>query len=378
MGSGKQREGVTDQGAWVTVDARMTDIAGIGRVLRQLLDQLLQRMPELRFCLLGDVETLRQYASERVEVRQCMPKLYSLREQWELWRAIPPQTELFWAPHYVIPLAYRGKLLVTVHDVMHLALPVYREAWHKRLYADIMFRAVAEKADAVVVVSEFTRTELPKYTRIKGDRVTVIPNAVDAGWFVQGEGERGRRLDTPYVLYVGSIKPHKNLVRAMQAFARLPQAWPHRLVLVGMHEGLLGADAEAIRLAGELGERVVMTGKVSDAALRCYMAHAEAVFMPSYYEGFGLPPLEAMACGAPVISSNAASLPEVCADAAFYCDPWDVESMRHALATVLQDANLRQQLRMKGYEQVQRFSWERAAEDYARVIRDMLGSPPSA
>jgi glycosyltransferase involved in cell wall biosynthesis len=181
------------------------------------------------------------------------------------------------------------------------------------------------------------------------------------------------RLPEGYVLFVGSVERRKNLRGLLQAYARLLEtdvACP--LVIVGTRRrgaGEIGRTLQELHLE----ESVIFTGYVPDADLPAIYTGADLFVFPSLYEGFGLPPLEAMACGTPVVCSNAASLPEVVGDAAIMVDPYDVEGLAEAMLRVLTDADLREHLRRKGLERARQFTWERTARETVAVYREVLG-----
>lgn len=351
----------------------MLHASGIGTYLRHLLPLVVRAMDDVVFHLLGDSEALgalKWQAMANVRLVDCKAPIYSIQEQFELARKIPESTDLFWAPHYNIPVFYRGRLLVTVHDVFHLAMPEFVGGLHKRLYAKAMFGAVAKRADTVVCDSEFTARELTRFTGVSEQKLRVIKLGIDSSWFVpvQAPSPHGK----PFLLFVGNVKPHKNLVRLLDAFASIAQVISHDLIIVGKKEGFITGDDAVQEKAARLGDRVHFTGYIDDAALRQYFSHAAALVFPSLYEGFGLPPLEAMASGCPVIVSNVASLPEVCGDAAVYCDPYSSEDIAQKILFVLRNEPLRSDLSRKGLEQARKFTWEACAEETSRVIRGLL------
>src|SRR5262249_25179314 len=154
----------------------------------------------------------------------------------------------------------------------------------------------------------------------------------------------------------------KNLTRLLQAFRSITDRIPHHLVIAGQSEGFLTGDEKIAAEAASLKNRVHLTGALDQARLEQYMIHAEALVFPSLYEGFGLPPLEAMACGCPVLTSQAAALPEVCGDAALYADPYHVEDLAEKMVRITLDKAMRGELREKGLRRAHYFSWEKSAE----------------
>jgi glycosyltransferase involved in cell wall biosynthesis len=302
----------------------MISASGIGKVIENILKRLIPAKQGWEFSLIGCVKDLTQFSFStlpNVKLINCESNIYTIREQFEVIKKIPKNTDLLWVPHYNVPLFYSGKMLVTIHDVYHLVHP---DSLLKKTYAKIMFNKAVEKATKIICVSQFTATELQKYTHVNANKINVIYNGIDESWF------NILKKDFPgnsYFIYVGNIKPHKNLARLLQAFRLIKDKVSQNLILVGKKEGFLTGMNNIAGLIKGMEDRVTFTGYVSDAELQQYVSHADALVLPSLYEGFGLPPLEAMACGCPVVVSKAASLPEVCKDAAIYCDPYNIQDI---------------------------------------------------
>lgn len=356
----------------LAIDARMAGDSGIGTYIRNLVPRIARARPDWRVSLLGRVDAMRELGWDELEnatLVECRSRIYTIAEQVELARRMPAGVDAFWSPHYNIPLFHRARLVVTVHDVFHLAMPQFAPRLAQRAYARLMFDAVGRRADAILCDSEFTRRELRRF--VPGVRVEPVVThlGVDPVWReATGSARRGR----PYVLFVGNVKPHKNLVRLVQAFGRIRDDVPHDLLVVGRREGFRTADADVARMADGLDGRVAFTGEVPFAELRALVAGADVLVAPSLYEGFGLPPLEAMAVGCPVLVANAASLPEVCGDAAVYCDPLDVTDIGEKLRAMLADGALRDTQRARGRAHVERFTWERCAGETLAVLDGVL------
>jgi glycosyltransferase involved in cell wall biosynthesis len=353
----------------ITIDMRMLHASGIGIYLSNLVPLVMERLPGCRFHLLGDPEELAALlaAQPRARVIPCTVPIYSVAEQRVIPRVTPPSSEVFWSPHYNIPLLCRGKLLVTVHDVFHLSMSHYLKRMHQRMYARIMFRTIMRKATTILCPSKYTVTELIRMTGYRRDSIYVTYNAVDPAWFevARSASVTGR----PYILFVGNVKPHKNLKGLIRAFDTLKSQIPHDLVIVGKKEGFITADDDTLRVDSG---RILFTGYVQDSELRSYVANADALILPSFYEGFGIPPLEAMACGCPTIVSAGSSLPEVCRDAALYCNPYDHLDIAARISELIQNPGLRDEMAAKGRQHAQQFTWDASAATTARVISDML------
>jgi glycosyltransferase involved in cell wall biosynthesis len=349
------------------IDFRMYNASGIGTYITNIVPFLIDKFDVI---LLGKVNEI-NFFYKKAKVIECNSSIYSIQEQFELFNKIP-KCDIFWSPHYNIPIfpIKAKKIIVTVHDVFHLAMLEYVEGIHKRLYAKALFTAIKYKANKIICVSKFSAKELVRLTGVNPDKITVIHNGVNKEWFEIKKEKRPH--NKPYLLYVGNVKPHKNLVRLLEAFELLANKIPHDLIIVGKKEGFITGDTIIEKKAISLKQRVHFTGYVDNKLLHQYFVHAETLVFPSLYEGFGLPPLEAMACGCPVIVSNAASLPEVCGDAAIYCDPYSVEDIANKIEQLLADKNLQQEMRLKGIERAKQFSWEKAAKKTCEVIEELI------
>ena len=359
----------------LTVDSRMVMAAGIGTYLRHLLPRLMAKSPDWKYFLLGRPEELGEFPWARSPQATLIPysrPIYSPWEQWEILQRIPRETDLYWQPHYNIPLFYGGRLLVTVHDLLYLDEPGIPGGFHKQLYARLMFSSLRKKADGILCVSGYTKERLLFHTGKGKAEPEVVYNGIDESWF--SPVKAGRPHDKPYLLYVGSVKPHKNLARLAEAFRSISSKIPHDLLIVGKKEGLITGDPKALAAAEKLGARVRFTGDFDheDPRFRQFYLGAEALILPSLYEPFGLPALEAMACGCPVLLSNAPALPEVYGDAAEYFDPRDAAAMARKIEKVLGDPVLRESLVKKGLERARLYHWDKSADKTFAVIRKII------
>ncbi|MGE5262982.1 MAG: glycosyltransferase family 4 protein, partial [Acidobacteriota bacterium] len=273
--------------------------------------------------------------------------------------------------------------LVTVHDLSYVRVPECFPAVLKN-YLDRAVPRALRRADLVLADAASTARDLQDVYGLPPDRIKVLYSGVDGsfgGQVTEEDQARVRQkydLRGPYLLSVGTLQPRKNYARLIQAFAQVvsnggPAAPPFptlKLVIAG-GQGWMYDEVYATVARLGLGDRVVFTGFTPDADLPALYALATLLVYPSLYEGFGLPVAEAMACGAPVVSSNASSLPEVAGDAAVYFDPRDVDAMAAAIRGALVDESLRRRLSDRGRVQVRQFTWERAA---AQLLEYLTGS----
>jgi glycosyltransferase involved in cell wall biosynthesis len=287
------------------------------------------------------------------------------------------RSDVVFAPNFVPPPTRVRRLVVTVHDLAFRRLP--DSAPHgTRWWLARLDRALA-RATTVIAVSGSTRDDLVELAQVDPDRITVIPLGVDHRVFQPADPERvaaarsAHGVDGPYLLYVGGIEPRKNLPALIAAFTRLSADL--RLAIAGggvawNPEGTDLLDAALANAPTGVRERVIRTGYVSDVDKVGLLTGAEAFVYPSLYEGFGLPVLEAMACGTPVVTSNVSSLPEVAGDAAVLVDPADPEAIAAGVERVLSDSALRKQLVDRGLERAKEFSWEATATRTAHVLKE--------
>ena len=275
-------------------------------------------------------------------------------------------------------------VVVTVHDIVPFLVRQDEEQSTFRHPLDVVFDQLAMsglgRADALITVSDFTKATVVQKLGIRGDKIFVVPEGVAYDVFHPASIPDGfyhaYKLDQScrYVLYVGSENPRKNLPRLLQAFAQVRASLPEvRLIKIGSPE--YGPQAESLRArVQELGlaDAVLFYDHIPDEDLARFYNVSTLFVFPSLMEGFGLPPLEAMACGTPVVCSNAASLPEVVGDAAITVDPYDVEALAEAMYRVLSDPDLADDLRRRGLERAARFTWERTARETVQVYREVL------
>ncbi|MGQ9501096.1 MAG: glycosyltransferase family 4 protein [Anaerolineae bacterium] len=290
--------------------------------------------------------------------------------------ALLPDAELFHATeHLLLPLR-RIPTVLTVHDLIFRLFPEH----HKRLnfwYLNATMPLYCRRADAIIAVSEATRHDLMRLYGVPAEKITVIHEAA-APHFKPATPERiaavRERYGLPehYILRVGTIEPRKNLERLLDAL-QLLQHYDStiRLVVVGSKGWLYDRFFKKLHGSG-LRHAVVLTGYVRDTDLPAIYSGATLLVEPSLYEGFGLPLLEAMACGTPVVCSNTSSLPEVAGDAACYFDPRDSAAMAEAIGEVWRDGSLRDTMRHNGLTRAAQFSWERTAQETLTVYRTLV------
>lgn len=354
--------------------------AGINWYIYNLLKHLPEADEGIRYTVfLGE----REYSGEAglwLQFSRLPTHRPPVRILWE--QAVQPcslrsgKVDLLHSPAFVSPLIASCPSVITVHDLSFLLYPKGFRRWN-RGYLRLFTRFSVTKARRVIAVSQSTRDDLLRFYGLSPEKVDVIHNGVDPRFRPLADDQvaafRERRgLPERFVLFVGTLEPRKNVVRLIEAYAQLPPSRPP-LMLVGgkgwLYDEVLSKVEELA-----LTERVHFVGYVAAEELPWWYNAAEIFVYPSLYEGFGLPPLEAMACGTPVITSTASSLPEVVGQAGVLIDPADVESLAGALARVLGDTTLQAQMREAGVEQAACFSWPKTAHLTASSYRSALAA----
>jgi glycosyltransferase involved in cell wall biosynthesis len=300
-------------------------------------------------------------------------RMYSLQEQISV-ALVADGDPVLHVPHFNAPLLYRGSLLVTIHDLTHLLFPAYRAQWKSRLYAAPMLSAAARQAEHIFTVSEYSKSKIIETLGVAGNKITVTYNGVSE-LFCPGDRCEARAivaarfgLHAPYLLFVGSPKPHKNLHALLAAYASLFRERQQQCSLV-----FVGSDAagtHAIRAAAEsLGiSPLFIENAANPEVVQLYRA-AELSVLPSFEEGFGLPILESMACGTPVLCSTAAALPEVAGDAALFFDPNRPDELAAQIDRVLGSSDLQLKMRQDGLARAAAFSWREMARRHIAVYK---------
>ena len=368
----------------VCVDARMINNSGIGVYIRKYIECLLDEV-SIDLTLMGrKVELISHLGllSSWHHIETDIP-IYSIQEQIRLPLLIPP-CDVFWSPHYNIPLLpIRAKFfLVTIPDVFHLAFYKTLSA-SQRIYAKVVTNAAVRKSDRILTISDYSKKEIVRFTGIQENKIQVIYLGLDRKLFhpigaiaVQQAVRMRYQIPRKYILFVGNVKPNKNLRALVNAFSLLLEKLPeHKLLIVGKKDGFINGDTKLFkRIAAEplLHDRVAFTGYVDLNDLPVLYSIASVFAFPSLYEGFGFPPLEAMACGCPVVASDRASIPEISGEAAVYVNPDDPDILADALYQVITDDLLRKSLIEKGYAQIERYNWAESGRQFIREIHSLI------
>lgn len=300
-----------------------------------------------------------------------------------IWHTVPltygmmfPKSDLNLFFNYIVPPRVSGKVVVTVYDLTYLHFPETMDARNlSRIQRDIAYSL--ERGDRIITISEFSKNEITSLLGVPEGKISVVYSAaatedVCADFLLLSQRYG---IAKPYLLYVGNMEPRKNLIRLLHSFELLKAEMgiPHQLVLAGGRGWKSDELFRAIH-GSEFSESIVVTGYVSGAEKSSLYANAEAFIFPSLYEGFGIPPLEAMALGCPVVCSHAASLPEVVGDAAELVDPLDEGSIASGIWNVLSNRDYAVRLVEKGHTQAKRFTWDASADRLQQICREVLAT----
>jgi glycosyltransferase involved in cell wall biosynthesis len=355
----------------ICVDARLISAPGIGTYLKNILREL-QSAP-WKWCALVHPEHVDKL--DAIEPIIISSKIYSLKEQLELPLKIP-KVDLFWSPHFNIPcLPVRSRRrLVNIHDVFHLAHAAQFK-FRERFCARTILKRALSLSNAVITGSQFSKGEIQRYLKTKKE-ISVIYHGCASSFSPHADACSAAilekyRITNPFLLYVGSFKAHKNIRAAISAFALLKErGWKSlQFVIVGSSAGMRQCD-DVKQLC--IAHAIQCLENVPDAELPSFYRHAALFVFPSLYEGFGLPPLEAMASGCPAVVSRAGALPEVCQEGAVYIDPHSPSSIADAIEEMLQNEEKRKELRQRALARARQFSWKRSAEEHYSLIEGLL------
>jgi glycosyltransferase involved in cell wall biosynthesis len=356
---------------------RMT---GIGRYLLNFLSYALSIKPEWEFIIFGNQNT--NISLENPNLRKIsIPEYITLWwDQVQLpYHLEKKKIDLLFSPYYKAPIYSPCKVIITIHDLIPLMSSFQQKSNPslKRVVLKHWGKIIARKAQAIITVSENSKKDIVKMLKVPDGKIEVAPNSVEDRYQPVSDFKALERIKKKYeitkeyIFNLGNLKPHKNISGLLKAYSQLSSNLKdkYQLVIVGKKERYFNALAN---LAKELQLDTLFIDYVQDPDLPALLSSAEFLVFPSFYEGFGIPVLEAMACGCPVVSSNTSSMPEVLGDAALFFNPYHVEEMSLAIRKMLEDENLRNKFRQKGLERVRLFTLEKAAKKILDVFESVL------
>jgi len=324
------KAGWTDDYSDITIDARWHNISGVGTYLMGILPYVVEYFQRKSICLLVPTEDIHYFRSQfpMCQVKGIDAKVLSFQEQHALARLIPRHTKIFYTPIFTIPFVFGGRIICTVHDTMHISKPQYVASGFYVAIVYLYLLYCSFRACRIFTVSRFSVSELLKFFPWMQKRLRLAY----PGYKVLNDDSpiklSANALEGNYFLYVGNAKPHKNLSVLLKAFSNEFRGTSVRLILAGKVEGFRSGNTnECLAHFLEGNPNIIVMGAVSDADLSLLYRNAIALVFPSHYEGFGLPPLESLHLGTPVIASNAKPMPEILGDSVSYFNPNDSEEL---------------------------------------------------
>lgn len=360
----------------IGIDARFynPESSGLARYATELVPRLLNlpgaKMHEFVVFLPNTVEQPVTRHPHTTFVRTDI-KNYTFREQTTLHTMLTAaRLDITHFLHFNHPILYRGNAIFTIHDLILTFYPGLNQNVLRRFAYEVMIRSAFRKADMVIAVSHTTKREITNHYGVNARKIEVVYEAVDQR-YKKCDNQRllarvrsTYTITKPYIVYVGQLRVHKNIVRLVEAFASLhARNRSLQLVLVGKPDRYYVLEIHKAIQRHHLRKDVILTGFVPEEDLPVLYSGAVCSVTPSLMEGFGLPPLESMSCGCPVVSSNASCLPEVAGDGALYFDPYDAVDIADKLYKVVNNADLRRILVAAGQTRIKQFSWDSMAEE---------------
>ena len=358
----------------IVFDARVLhpQTHGISRYCRHLLENLLTLDRENEYRVLTRFPGVKDWFTPlaRVSWQPAPVPPYSLREQWVVpWLLRSETFDLYVSPTYTLPRALAAKGILTIHDLIHLAFPE-DYGWKHRGYYRLLVKPSVDRCRRVFTVSSSSKRDIGQYFHCPPEKIVLTPNGLDPQWFARpsnSEFIRRHGLESGYILFVGNPRPHKNFPRVLEAFHQLTRegGFVGKLAVVGLSpEDLPSGSSQYLKVFPYC----------SDPELASLYAGARLLAAPSLYEGFGLPVLEAMACGCPVLISDRASLPEIAGPAGWPVDPEQTPAIAEGMKRILSDPVLRERRKAEGLARARLYSWEETARTVLEVFRDLSGS----
>lgn len=357
----------------IVVDARMINMSGIGTYIKNNIKE------DLYTDALGKASEI-QEVSPNINIIEYDSKIYGIKEQLNFpYKSLQKiKTDILHVPHYNVPIFYRGTMIVTIHDLIHLIYPEFLPNKLAYIYARVMIGIAIRKSKMIITVSESTKRDILKYYKnVNPDKIIVFYERIsprfekkDSKTIEYLYKKYGIPKDKKIIMYVGNLKPHKNLKRLIEAYSKIDGLNDTRLLLVG--KAFKNYNLDELEKELNLKDNIIHTGAVTDDELIDFYNLSDLFVFPSLYEGYGLPPLEAMACGTPVIASNTSSMPEVLGDAAHFFNPLSVEEITDAINKELLVSKANNQLVNKGYNQVKKNNDMFDSEMMRKVLYDLV------
>jgi glycosyltransferase involved in cell wall biosynthesis len=388
----------------IGIDARFYGPVGkgLGRYTKEVVDRIIALDHNSEYVIFLGKDNFEEFKTSNLKVKKVLADVrwYTLAEQilmpFYIWRE---KLDLMHWPHFNVPLLCLTKFIVTIHDLILTRFSTQRATtlspffyWLKNAAYKIIIRTAIKRAQKIIAVSEFTKNDIVQKFKVNRDKIVVTYEGVFEPLPRAGNEDDKKvlfryNITSPFLLYVGNAYPHKNLEGLIKVFFKIRNRYyvekaantnlnkkknNLQLVLVGKEDYFYTKVIKFSKEFDKRGNKIIFSGFVPDDDLVVFYRKALAYIFPSLYEGFGLPPLEAMAQGCPVVSSNKASMPEVLGEAAFYFNPEDKSEMYNQIIRIINNSSLREELIKKGHEQIKKYSWQECAEQTLAIYNSIF------
>ncbi|MFA6466443.1 MAG: glycosyltransferase family 1 protein [Patescibacteria group bacterium] len=358
----------------IVIDFRIfsTKAGGLGRYNQEFLNEL-KKLDQSNEYILLFKENPKIDLPANFKIQICDCHWYGLKEQIVLpWLLYKLKADLVHFPHFNVPIFYFGKFVVTIHDLIMTKFPSRKASTLniflfriKYYFYQLVIRQAVKKSKIIIAVSKFTANDIREYFKLTDKEAQKIKVVYEGLSTYIDSSKKALKLPQNYFLYVGNAYPHKNLEFLIKVFKEFWQKHPeYYLILVGHKNYFYEKLAKNVDCPN-----LIFTGHAEDDELASYYKNAKAYIFPSLYEGFGLPPLEAMSYGLPVLSSTSSSLPEILGHSALYFDPQDRDDLKKKMSDIVSDEALRDNLIKAGYRQIDKYSWSKMAEEILDIYK---------
>jgi glycosyltransferase involved in cell wall biosynthesis len=389
-------ETILNKSKRIGIDARFYGPLGkgLGRYTKEIVDGVVASDRENEYVVFLSKENFDEFRTDNPRVKKVLARVrwYTFAEQISMpWIIHKEKIDLMHFPHFNVPLLCPVKFIVTIHDLILTKHPTQRASTLspflykiKNLAYRLAIRTAVMRAQVIIAISNYTRDDIIKQFGVKQAKIKMTYEGVASKLEVSAEknsgdvsGEEARvleeyRIKRPYLLYVGNAYPHKNLEGLIEVFEKIADKHSElSLVLVGKEDYFYKRVKDFAQAKKSVADKILFPGYIPDEELRSVYKNALAYVFPSFFEGFGLPPLEAMVQGCPVASSNKTCLPEILGEAALYFNPDNQEEMRQIILKITQDASLRQSLIAKGREQTKKYSWQTCVRETLEIYNEV-------
>lgn len=362
----------------IAIDARMYGAkatTGIGVYIKNLIDNLLEIDDKNEYTLLLSKEGFDEFSDPRVKKIKINSTWYSLSEQIELpWVLLKNKFDLVHFPQFNVPILYPKKFIATIHDITPKFFPgpKVKRSFIRRFGYNLAFSAAIKRSAKIITVSNYTKEQITAHFSVTSDKISVTHLGYDSRFkVIEDEStaiqvKQKLNITKEFLLYVGIMRDHKNIPSLVKAFDIVRKERDIQLVLAGVIDPRFPEIQEAIDKS-KYHDDIIVTGFVDEDDLPYLYNAAKLFVLPSFIEGFGLVAIESLACGTPVAASNTASLPEVLGEAATYFDPTNISDIAKSISSVLADQGVYNSLKVKGLNQVQKYSWKTCSKETLEI-----------